>query len=80
MNKPHALSLAFQACSVAVEVCLAHLLPDDNSYTWLGRPEGNNHSSPLLPPSLSCADNEQSNQIGEKHRKIVSRVIEKLST
>ena len=135
MDEPHALSLAFRACSVAVEVSLAHLLSvhsrpqslrsfwpaagiessasnhfeitkeitefcpsgftqplsmaharngcsqssrflpqvrrivgsgdenavSHNSYTWLGRPEGNNHSCPLLPPSLSCAGNEQSN-------------------
>ena len=57
-------SCSFPGISSMLSCCGKILGPSTvrhNSYTWLGRPEGNNHSCPLLPPSLSCADNEQSN-------------------
>ena len=47
MNKPHALSLTFQACSVAVEVSLAHLLSGITAiHGWV---RANEHTRNIFP-------------------------------
>jgi len=48
INEPHALCLAFYACSVAVEVSLAHLLSGVTAmYGWVG------HKKTIIMPTAS---------------------------
>ena len=58
-----------------MEVSLAHPLSDITAiHGWVGHNETVIMSS---ASTLSCAGNKKSNSLGEKHRKIVSHVIEK---
>ena len=77
MDEPHALSLAFRACSVAVEVSLAHLLSGITAmHGWVCQKETIIHALCFHPHYLVQAMSNQT-KWGEKHRKIVDLVIKK---
>ena len=60
MNEPHALSLAFLACSVAVKVSLAHLLSGITAiHGWVGQNETIIHALCIHPHYLVQAMRNQ---------------------
>ena len=62
MEEPHALSLAFRACSVAVEVSLAHLLSGITAiHGWVGQKETIIHALCFHPHYLVQAMSNQTN-------------------